>query len=115
MSGGNYTQDEAARLFQQYGDATTPTLYYANGSDADVFNTSSDEFGNYSVGPSEHDTRIMNPSDPSLPENRGGYSGYKYPIDKPPGSPTLTTQQILLYAGLAVAALILVPPLLNRR
>lgn len=114
-------QDETSDIFSQFGDAQTPTLYYANGTDADALNTGTQEFGGYSTGQSVPDTRIVNPWDPSLPENRGGYSGYKYPIDNYPSFMDQlnkwfhSSDNTLLYIGLAVAAIVFVPPLLNRR
>lgn len=102
----DYNTEQAWNIFQQF-DATIPTLYYANGTDADALNKSTEDFGSYSVGPSDQDIAITNPWDPSV--NKSSYDGYKYPIDKPPQQ--TDQSKLVMYlaiAGVAISLLALV-------
>lgn len=104
----DYNTEQAWNIFQQFGnDASTPTMDYADGTSADAFNTGTGDFGSYSVGPSEHDLSITNPYDPSLPANRSGYDGNKYPIDGQVSSQSNLIMYLAI-AGVAISLLALV-------
>lgn len=105
----DYNTEQAWDILKQF-DASTPTMDYPDGTSADAFNHGTADFGTYGVGENVNDTRITNPWDPSLPENRSGYDGYKYPADKPP-SPQTDQSKLVMYlaiAGVAISLLALV-------